>query len=73
LEWNIRKKVVKCNTCSIALYVLKFGNCGKYVTNTCRVLKCGAGEGQRKSVGPIVWKMRKYCMESRGRGISYIE
>jgi hypothetical protein len=23
-------------------------------------LKCGAGEGWRKSVGPIMWKMKKY-------------
>jgi hypothetical protein len=34
--------------------VLKFGHFGKYIINTWKVLKCGAGEGWRRSVGPIV-------------------
>jgi hypothetical protein len=33
--------------------------------NTWRVLKCGAGEGWRKSVGLIKRKMKKYYAELR--------
>jgi len=34
-------------------------------------MKLCAGEGQRRSVGPTVRKMKKYNIESRRRGISY--
>jgi hypothetical protein len=34
--------------------VLELGHFGKYVRNTFGVLKCGAGEEWRRSVGPIV-------------------
>jgi hypothetical protein len=37
-----------------------------------RVLKCDAGEGWIRSVAPTEWEM-KYCIESRGKGISYIQ
>jgi len=33
-------------------------------------LKCGDGEGERRSVGKIAWKIKKYGMESRRKGIS---
>ena len=36
-------------------------------------LKCGAGEGRRRSVGPIVLEMRKYCIESRREGMPYVQ
>jgi len=52
--------------------VLKMGHFGKRIRNSWKVLKCGAGEGWRRSVGPIVCKM-KYYIESRSRGISYIQ
>ena len=32
---------------------------------------CGAGEGWRRSVGPITWEMKKCYLESMSRGISY--
>ena len=46
-----------------------------YVTirNTWKVLRCGAGEGWKRSVGPIMWEMKKYYWESRSRGISYMK
>jgi hypothetical protein len=50
--------------------VLKFGHFRKYIRNTWKVFKCGAGEGW-KSVGPLVWEMKKCYIESRRRGISY--
>jgi len=34
--------------------VLKLGHFGKQIKNTWEVLKCGAGEGRRRSVGEIV-------------------
>jgi len=43
------------------------------IRNTWKVLKCGAGEGWRRSVGPIMWEMKKYYCESRSRGISYMK
>jgi len=40
--------------------VLKIGRIGPYIRNTWNVLKCGAGEGWRRTVGPIVWEMKEY-------------
>ena len=34
--------------------VLKLGRFGQQIRNTWKDLKCGAGEGWRRSVGPIV-------------------
>jgi hypothetical protein len=36
-------------------------------------LKCGAGEGWRRSIGPIVWKIKIYYKDSSSKGISYIK
>ena len=43
------------------------------VRNTWNVLKCGAGEGWRRPVGPITWEMKKCYLESMSRGISYMK
>jgi len=48
--------------------VLKLGRFGKLIRNNWEVLKCGAGEGWTRSVGPIMSEM-KYCKESRKGGI----
>jgi hypothetical protein len=37
------------------------------------VLKCGAGEGWRRSDGPSMGEMKKYYLESRGFEISYLK
>jgi len=50
--------------------VLKLGHFFKCITNFLKGLKCSAGEGLRRSVGLIVWKMKR-CVASRSRGISY--
>jgi hypothetical protein len=34
--------------------VLKIGRFGQQIRNTWKVLKCGDGEGWRRSVGPIM-------------------
>ena len=40
---------------------------------TWKVLKCGAGEGWRRSVGPNMWEMKKCYLESMSRGITYMK
>jgi hypothetical protein len=49
---------------------LKLGHFGKYTGKTWKVPKCGAGEGRRRSVGPIMLEVKKCYKESRRR-ISY--
>jgi len=44
--------------------VLKLEHFGKQIRSTWKVLNCGTGEGWRRSVVPIVWKMKKYYIES---------
>jgi hypothetical protein len=53
--------------------VLKLGHCIECIMNIWEVLKCGAGEEWRRSVGPIEGQMKKYYTEYRRRGISYIQ
>jgi len=36
-------------------------------------LKCGAGEGWKRSFGLIIWEMKMYYSESRNREISYMK
>jgi hypothetical protein len=52
LDFNLRKKLVKCSIWSIT-YVAETWTLWK-VKNIWKVLKCDAGEGWRRSVGPIV-------------------
>jgi len=53
--------------------VLKLGRFGQQIRNTWKVLKCGAGEGWRRSVGPIMREMKKCYLELMSRGISYMK
>ena len=53
LDLNLRKKLIKCYIWSMALYGV-LGRFGQQIRNTWKVLKCGAGEGWRRSVGPIM-------------------
>jgi len=39
--------------------VLKLERFGQKIWNTWKVLKCGAGDGWRRSVGLIMWEMKK--------------
>jgi hypothetical protein len=54
LDLNLRKKLVKCYIWGIALYGAETWTLGKYIRSIRKVLKCGAGEEWRRSVGPIV-------------------
>jgi hypothetical protein len=51
---HLRKKPVNCFIWSIALCGTGTEHCGKCIRNTWKVMKCGVGEGWRRSVGPIV-------------------
>ena len=53
--------------------VLKRGRSGQQIRNAWKVLKCGAGEGWRRSGGPIMREMKKCYLESMSRGISYMK
>ena len=50
--------------------VLKLGYFRTEIRNTSKVFKCSAGEGWRRSVGLIEWKIRKSYIQSRRKGAS---
>jgi hypothetical protein len=50
---------------------LKFGRFGKEIRGTWRVLKCGAGEGWKRSVGLIVGRRTQHYKDSRRKEVSY--
>jgi hypothetical protein len=52
LDLNLRKKLVKCTFGAQLCVVLRIVHFGNYTRNTWKILKCVAGEGWRKSVGP---------------------
>ena len=54
LDLNLRKKLVKCYTWSMALYGAETWTLWAADQKPWKVLKCGAGEGWRRSVGPIM-------------------
>ena len=54
LDLDLRKKLVKCYFGAWLCMVLKLGRFGQQIRNTWKVLKCGAGEGWRISVGSIM-------------------
>jgi hypothetical protein len=53
-DLHLRKKLLKCYIWSIALISAEIWDFGKEIRNTWKVLKRGAGEEWRRSVGPIV-------------------
>ena len=64
---NLRMKLVKCYICSHVWWELR--HLGKWIRNTWKVLKCGAGEGRRGSIEPSVWEIKQCYVESKGRSI----
>ena len=54
LDVNLRKKLIKCYIWSMALYGVENWKLRQQIRNTWKVLKCGAGEGWIRSVGPIM-------------------
>ena len=54
LDLNLRKKLLKCYIWSMNLYGAEIERFGQQIRNTWKVLKCGAGEGWIRSVGPIM-------------------
>ena len=79
-ELNLRKELLMCFIFSIALYGVEswtLRNCRSeipaYKSYSWTVLKCGAGEGWKRSVRPIMWKNKMCYIRSRRRGISCIQ
>ena len=54
LDFNLRKKLVKCYIWCMALYGAETWRFGQQIRNTWKVFKCDAGEGWRRSVEPIM-------------------
>ena len=54
LDLNLKKKLMNAALGAWLCVELKLGHFGKWTRNTWKVLKCGALEGWRRSVGPIV-------------------
>ena len=70
---NLRKKIVKCYIWSMALYGAENLTLRSADKKYLEILKCGAGEGWNRSVGPIMCEMKKCYVESMSRGISYMK
>ena len=51
---NISNALINATFGAWLCMVLKLGRFGQQIRNTWKVLKCGAGEGWRRSAGPIV-------------------
>jgi hypothetical protein len=64
---NLRKKLKKCYIWSIAMYGAETLILRKVNQKYLQILICGAGEGWRRSVRPILCEMRKCYKESRMR------
>jgi hypothetical protein len=54
LDLDLRKKLVKCYILSVALYGAETWTLQAVDQKHLKVLKCGVGEGWRRSVGPIM-------------------
>jgi len=54
-------------------YKAVLGRSGQQIRNAWKVLKCGAGEGWRRSVRPIMLEVKKCYLESMNRGMSYMK
>ena len=54
LDLELRKKLMKCYIWSIALYCAETWTLRQQIGNTWKVLKCGAGEEWKRSVGLIM-------------------
>jgi len=54
LGLELRKKFVKCYIWSIALYGAETWTLRAVDQNHLEILRCGAGEGWKRSVGPIM-------------------
>jgi hypothetical protein len=73
MDLELTKKPVKYYIWSVALRGAETRTLRAVDQKHWKVLKRGAGEGWRRSVGPIMWEMKKYYLQSRSRGISYMK
>jgi len=73
LDINVRNKLVKYYIWSMVLYGAETWTLRAADQKYLESLKCGAGEGWRRAVGPIMWEMKTCYLESMNRGISYMK
>ena len=68
IDFNLRNRLTQ-RYCGAQLgIVLKCGQLGNWIRSNLKVRICGAVEGWRRPVGPIMWEMEKCCIELRGEG-----
>jgi hypothetical protein len=60
MDLNIREKLTKHYVWNTALYGTETWTIRKVDQKHLESLKCSAGEGRRRSAGPIVWSTKKY-------------
>ena len=71
LDWNLRKKLIKCHIWSRAFCNAGYWILQKVYQKYQESSKCGAGKGWR-SIRPVVWKMGFY-VEPKMKGTSYTQ
>jgi len=54
LNINLTKKLITATFGAQLFMALQLGCCRKQIRNTWKVFKCGAGDGWKRSVAPIV-------------------
>jgi hypothetical protein len=64
-DFNLTKKLLTCSIWGIHVYGAETCTLRKVAQR--KLLKCDVGEGWRRSVGLIVWKMKKYCTSQSGK------
>ena len=69
LDLKLRKKLVKCYILSIALYGAETWTLRAVDQKHPKVLKCGAGEEWKRSVGPIMWEIEVLLRAKKQRNI----
>jgi hypothetical protein len=73
MDLEVRKKLVKCYIWIIALYGAETWTLRALDQTPLESLKCGAEEEWRRSVGRILCGRKKYYLESKNTGISYVK
>ena len=73
LDWELRKKLVMCYIWSIALYGAETGTMWAVDQKQVESFEMWCWRRMEKSVGPIMWEMKKCYLESMSRGISYMK
>jgi hypothetical protein len=73
LDFNLRKKWIKCYVWNITFWDAEILKIRKVDQKYVKILKCGAWKGWRRSFGPIIWRAKENCIETRRRETHYVK